>query len=103
MAIRRKDLGIDRGSVKQFDPSKPENKLFFSFTKLFHKMLKEFNISFYDPCCSEASGDDKYPVAFDLSQGQLVRYNPATKTWVALTSFTTTTTTSSTTTTTTVP
>lgn len=100
MAIRRKDFGIDKGSVKTFDPTKPENKLFFSFTRMIQKLLKELNVVFYDNCCSDAGISDLLPVSYDPSLGQFVRYNPATKTWVTVTSFTTTT---STTTTTTVP
>ena len=49
------------------------------------------------------SGDDKQPVAWDLSQGQIVRFDGTS--WVPVTAFatTTTTSTSSTTTTTTIP
>jgi hypothetical protein len=100
-----KDLAIM--GVQKIDTSKPENKAWFGFRKIFWTFLNKLHVPFYDKCCSAANGDDKYPVAYDLSQGQLVRYNPTTDTWVPLTSFTSTTTTTTlaptTTTTTTVP
>lgn len=99
-----KDLGIDKGSVKKFETSNPAFKGMFGFRKLFWTYLKKLNVVFSDPCCEDASGDDKQPVAWDLSQGQIVRFDGTN--WVPVTAFattTTTTSTSSTTTTTTVP
>ena len=95
-----KDQGINKKIVQDFDTSARHTKgVFYGFRKMFWTYLKKLNVPFYDPCCAESSESDRVPVAFDLSQGQLVKYNTDTGAWDAVTSFTTTTTSTTTTTT----
>lgn len=86
-----KDEGIDRGLVSKFETSSPLSKGKYGFRKMFWKYLKKLNVVFYDSCCDEASGDDKQPIAWDESQGQIVRFDGTA--WTPITSFSTTTTT----------
>jgi len=97
-----KDKGLDRGLVQDFDTSaKYGKKHFFGLRKMFWDYLKKLNVPFFDACCTTASGTDIQPVGYDLSLGEIVRFNGTD--WVPITAFTTTTTTTSTTTTTTTP
>lgn len=96
-----KDKGIDKGLIREFNTtSRPKGvwRGFFSFRKMFWDYLKKLNVPFSDACCDLADNSDREPVAWDESQGQIVRWNGTD--WVAVTAFATTTTTSTTTTTT---
>lgn len=97
-----KDFGINIGIVQQFDTSDRRKKgVFYGFRKMFWTYLRKLNVAFYDPCCDDASGSDRMPVAWDESEGRLVVFNGVS--WVPASAFvsTTTTTTGSLTTTTT--
>jgi len=93
-----KQIGIDKGLIETRDTSSRRqrgwSKGFFSFRKMFWDMLTKMNVAFFDPCCEEADGSDREPVAWDESQGQVVRFNGTD--WVAITAFATTTTTTTT-------
>lgn len=87
-----KDQGLNKGLVQDFETSDRRNKgAFYGFRKMFWKYLKKLNVAFYDPCCEDADGSDRRPVAWDESQGQFVAFDGTN--WVAVTSFATTTTT----------
>lgn len=99
-AINMKDKGLNIGLVQEFNTSdKRQRGVWYGFRKMFWTYLKKLNVAFYDPCCEDASGSDRLPVAYDPSQGELVYFDGTN--WVTISSFSTTTTTSTSTTTTT--
>lgn len=90
-----RDEGINKGLVSKFETSSSFNKSgMYGFRKMFWKYLKKLNVAFFDPCCADADGSDRRPVAWDESQGQFVTFDGTE--WVAMSAFTTSTTTTTT-------